>query len=76
MQGCPTRSIASRSTNQIVNMTDTQIATSALAFQVCDLFIAETVNILPPTARSTSGFVDAVRQGCISDITLTGYTEV
>ncbi|UJR19187.1 hypothetical protein I4U23_022317 [Adineta vaga] len=72
VQGCIARSIQSQLIERTANMTDVQIVTSALATRVCDLFISQSNNALPRTARSSPGFVDAVRQGCISDITLTG----
>lgn len=60
----------------MTNMTDAQIVTSALASEVCDLFIAQTVDTLLCKTRSISDFVNAVRQGYISNITLTGDAQV
>ncbi|CAF1209227.1 unnamed protein product [Adineta ricciae] len=72
VQGCRSRSIQSLAMERTANMTDTQIVTSALATKVCDLFISQSVNNFLRTTRSSPGFVEAVRQGCISDVTLTG----
>ena len=77
VQGCRSRSMQSVALERTANMTDTQIVTSVLATKVCDLFISQSINnFLRTTIRTSPGFVEAVRQGCVSDVTLTGDSRV
>lgn len=77
VEGCPyTRSVESLASERMASMTDTQIVTSVLAAQVCDLFISQSMNAFLRTTQSKTDFVNAVRQGCISDVTLTGDSRV
>ncbi|CAF5224511.1 unnamed protein product, partial [Rotaria magnacalcarata] len=58
--------------------THKEIVTSSMADKVCDTFMKEATQQLPRNGlvvETTPGYLDAVRQACIIDVTVTGSTQ-
>ena len=59
--------------------THKEVVTSAMADSVCDTFMKQVTQQLPRNdlvVETTPGYLEAVRQACIIDVTVTGSTQV
>ncbi|CAF5095664.1 unnamed protein product, partial [Rotaria sp. Silwood1] len=73
INGCRAKRSTPTSINITERTTDEQIVISAMVATVCDTFINQATNII--SRPSTLGFINAVRQTCITHVTVTGDTE-
>ncbi|UJR06888.1 hypothetical protein I4U23_011177 [Adineta vaga] len=58
--------------------THKEVVTSAMADSICNTFIKQATQHLPlneSNVESTPGYLDAVRQACVIDVTVTGSTQ-